>query len=337
MNENQTLTEFLEDYKEQERQVHELDYANLSEEDRQLLSDFAEKKAFIKDMQKSLDFVQDSTAVLAKEQEGKQVFSLESMLRTRDANKNLIHDKNVSKEEYVKDLIVLTKGLDKTTIEEIQKGKDTYEAAMLNKQMNTVLSDPEMQKELERQLQERQQEITIKEIRETQERIEEEKRRLEIEQEEQRQREEQKKEPDRTAERFAELAATAALTVITVETAKEFTKTVEALAKDRKEKEKLSPDVSISAEIAEDGHAVIKNIEGQEKQSDKKAEIDESEVKQKVDEKVKEVKQDIKEAVDLHSRDVAPKSEKAEIERTTEKAEKKEVAKAMKKKVDIDR
>lgn len=337
MNENQTLTEFLEDYKEQERQVHELDYANLSEEDRQLLSDFAEKKAFIKDMQKSLDFVQDSTAVLAKEQEGKQVFSLESMLHTRDANKNLIHDKNVSKEEYVKDLIVLTKGLDKTTIEEIQKGKDTYEAAMLNKQMNTVLSDPEMQKELERQLQERQQEITIKEIRETQERIEEEKRRLEIEQEEQRQREEQKKEPDRTAERFAELAATAALTVITVETAKEFTKTVEALAKDREEKEKLSPDVSISAEIAEDGHAVIKNIEGQEKQSDKKAEIDESEVKQKVDEKVKEVKQDIKEAVDLHSRDVAPKSEKAEIERTTEKAEKKEVAKAMKKKVDIDR
>lgn len=337
MNENQTLTEFLEDYKEQERQVHELDYANLSEEDRQLLSDFAEKKAFIKDMQKSLDFVQDSTAVLAKEQEGKQVFSLESMLRTRDANKNLIHDKNVSKEEYVKDLIVLTKGLDKTTIEEIQKGKDTYEAAMLNKQMNTVLSDPEMQKELERQLQERQQEITIKEIRETQERIEEEKRRLEIEQEEQRQREEQKKEPDRTAERFAELAAAAALTVITVETAKEFTKTVEALAKDREEKEKLSPDVSISAEIAEDGHAVIKNIEGQEKQSDKKAEIDESEVKQKVDEKVKEVKQDIKEAVDLHSRDVAPKSEKAEIERTTEKAEKKEVAKAMKKKVDIDR
>ena len=160
MNENQTLTEFLEDYKEQERQVHELDYANLSEEDRQLLSDFAEKKAFIKDMQKSLDFVQDSTAVLAKEQEGKQVFSLESMLRTRDANKNLIHDKNVSKEEYVKDLIVLTKGLDKTTIEEIQKGKDTYEAAMLNKQMNTVLSDPEMQKELERQLQERQQEIS---------------------------------------------------------------------------------------------------------------------------------------------------------------------------------
>ena len=337
MNENQTLTEFLEDYKEQERQVHELDYANLSEEDRQLLSDFAEKKAFIKDMQKSLDFVQDSTAVLAKEQEGKQVFSLESMLRTRDANKNLIHDKNASKEEYVKDLIVLTKGLDKTTIEEIQKGKDTYEAAILNKQMNTVLSDPEMQKELERQLQERQQEITIKEIRETQERIEEEKRRLEIEQEEQRQREEQKKEPDRTAERFAELAATAALTVITVETAKEFTKTVEALAKDREEKEKLSPDVSISAEIAEDGHAVIKNIEGQEKQSDKKAEIDESEVKQKVDEKVKEVKQNIKEAVDLHSRDVAPKSEKAEIERTTEKAEKKEVAKAMKKKVDIDR
>ena len=337
MNENQTLTEFLEDYKEQERQAHELDYANLSEEDRQLLSDFAEKKAFIKDMQKSLDFVQDSTAVLAKEQEGKQVFSLESMLRTRDANKNLIHDKNVSKEEYVKDLIVLTKGLDKTTIEEIQKGKDTYEAAMLNKQMNTVLSDPEMQKELERQLQERQQEITIKEIRETQERIEEEKRRLEIEQEEQRQREEQKKEPDRTAERFAELAATAALTVITVETTKELTKTVEALAKDREEKEKLSPDVSVSAEIAEDGHAVIKNIEGQEKQSDKKAEIDESEVKQKVDEKVKEVKQDIKEAVDLHSRDVAPKSEKAEIERTTEKAEKKEVAKAMKKKVDIDR
>lgn len=337
MNENQTLTEFLEDYKEQERQVHELDYANLSEEDRQLLSDFAEKKAFIKDMQKSLDFVQDSTAVLAKEQEGKQVFSLESMLRTRDANKNLIHDKNVSKEEYVKDLIVLTKGLDKTTIEEIQKGKDTYEAAMLNKQMNTVLSDPEMQKELERQLQERQQEITIKEIRETQERIEEEKRRLEIEQEEQRQREEQKKEPDRTAERFAELAATATLTVITVETAKELTKTVEALAKDREEKEKLSPDVSVSAEIAEDGHAVIKNVEGQEKQSDKKAEIDESEVKQKVDEKVKEVKQDIKETVDLHSRDVAPKSEKAEIERTTEKAEKKEVAKAMKKKVDIDR
>ena len=109
MNQNQTLTEFLEDY---------------------------------------------------KEQEGKQVFSLESMLRTRDANKNLIHDKNASKEEYVKDLIVLTKGLDKTTIEEIQKGKDTYEAAILNKQMNTVLSDPEMQKELERQLQERQQEIS---------------------------------------------------------------------------------------------------------------------------------------------------------------------------------
>lgn len=336
MNENQTLTEFLEDYKEQERQVHELDYANLSEEDRQLLNDFAEKKAFIKDMQKSLDFVQDSTAVLAKEQEGKQVFSLESMLRTRDANKNLIHDKNASKEEYVKDLIILTKGLDKTTIEEIQKGKDTYEAAMLNKQMEVVLSDPEMKKELERQLQERE-EVTLREVRETQERIEEEKRRLEIQQEEQRQREEQEKEPDRTAERFAELAATAALTVITVETAKELTKTVEALAKDREEKEKLSPDVSVSAEIAEDGHAVIKNIEGQEKQSDKKTEIDESEVKQKVDEKVKEVKQDIKETVDLHSRDIAPKSEKAEIERTTEKAEKKEVAKAMKKKVDIDR
>ena len=336
MNENQTLTEFLEEYKEQERQVHELDYANLSEEDRQFLSDFAEKKAFVKEMQNSLDFVQNSTAVLAKEQEGKQVFSLESMLRTRDADKNPVHDKNASKEEYVKDLIILTKGLDKATIEEIQKGKDPYETAMLNKQMEVVLSDPEMKKELERQLQERE-EVTLREVRETQERIEEEKRRLEIQQEEQRQREEQEKEPDRTAERFAELATTAALTVITVETAKGLTKVMDDLAKDKEDKEKLSPDVSVSAEIAEDGHAIIKNIEGQEKQSDKTTEIDTSEVKQKVNKKVDEVKQDIKETVDLHSRDVAPKSEKAETERTTEKAEKKEVAKALKKKVDIDR
>lgn len=332
MDKSKTLAEFLEEYKKQEKEVHELDYANLTEEDRQLLSDFAEKKAFLKDMQNSLDFVQDSTAVLAKEQDGKTVFSLESMLQIRDKDGKEIHDPEASKEMYVKELIILTKGLDPNVIEEIQKGKDPYLTEMLNKQMQTVLDDPEMKAELERQFQERQNEVTIKEVRQSQERIEEEKRRLEIQEQEQQKQQEQE-EPNRNAERFAELAAATALTVVTVETAKELMKAAEEITKDKDEKH--SPDVSISAEIADDGTAVIKNIEGAEKHSEK--EIDTSEVKQKVDEKIQEVKQDIKETVDLHSQEVAPKSEKAETERTTEKAEKKEVQKTAKKNFDMER
>lgn len=37
MDKSKTLAEFLEEYKKQEKEVHELDYANLTEEDRQLL------------------------------------------------------------------------------------------------------------------------------------------------------------------------------------------------------------------------------------------------------------------------------------------------------------
>lgn len=329
MDENKTLAEFLNEYKKQENEVHELDFKNLSEENRQLLSDFAEKKAVLKNMQNSLDFMQNSTAVLAKNENEKIVFSLESMLCIRDENGKEIHDADASKEEYVKSLIVLTKGLDPNVIEEIQKGKEPYLAEMMNSQMQTVLNEPEMKAELERQLQERKSEVTLEEVYQTQERIAEEKRRLEIQEEtemyEKQTMQQKQNEPDRTSERFTELAVAASLTVISVETAKELTKAAE----------KLSPDVSVSAEIADDGTAMIKNIEGVEKHAEKKINV--SDVKQKVEEKIQEVKQDIKETVDHHSQEVAPKSEKAETERTTEKAEKKEVSKASKKHHDIER
>lgn len=329
MNENQTFAEFLEEYKGQERQVHKLDYANLSEDDRQLLSDFAEKKAFLKEMQNSLDFVQESTAVIQREQDGKQLLSLESMLYTHgEDGKPITPDKNVSKEAYIEYIAVLTNKLDKNAIDEIQKGQNPYDTVILNKQMKMVLDTPEMKQELERQLQEREQ-ITINEIREVQERIEEEKKYLQIQ--EQESQNERNNEASKSAERFDELAATAALTVIAVSKMDELTKVVEELS----QQEKDIPEISVSAEIAEDGTAIIKNIEGTQKQPD--AEIDTSAVQEQVEQKVNEVKQDIQETVELHSREVAPKSEQAEVERTTEKAEKKETAKSHRKHSDIDR
>lgn len=329
MNENQTFAEFLEDYKEQERQVHKLDYANLSEDDRQLLSDFAEKKAFLKDVQNSLDFVQESTAVIQRKQNDKQFLSLESMLHTHGKDgKFIIPNKNASKEAYVEYITVLTNNLDKNTMDEIQKGQNQYDTAILNKQMEMVLDTPEMKQELERQLQEREQ-ITLKEIRDVQERIEEEKKYLQIQ--EQESQNEKNVETSKSAERFDNLAAADALTVIVVSEMDELTKVAEELSK----QEKDIPEISVSAEIAEDGTAIIKNIEGTQKQPD--SEIDSSVVQEQVEQKVNEVKQDIQETVELHSREIAPKSEQAEAERTTEKAEKKETTKAHRKHSDIDR
>lgn len=325
MKENQTLTEFLEEYKEQEQQVHALDYANLSDADRQLLTEFSEKKTFLNEMQNALDFIQNSTAVIQREQDGKQVFSLESMLQLDK------HDKDASMQEYAKDLVVLTNGLDSRTIEELQKGQNPFETAELNAQMKVVTNQPEMREAIDKELQERQrEEITVKEVQEVQQRIEEEQRQLELQKEEQ-ERQETESKDDHTAERFERLAAAAALTVITVKGAEELTRVAEEL--DKEAKEKASPEVSVSAEIADDGHAIIKNIEGQDRQSADK-DIDMSEVREKVAEKVNEKVAEVKETVDLHSREVAPKSDKAENERSNTEQGKNKPSKG---KFDMDR
>lgn len=325
MKENQTLTEFLEEYKEQEQQVHALDYANLSDADRQLLTEFSEKKAFLNEMQNALDFIQNSTAVIQREQDGKQVLSLESMLQLDK------HDKDASMQEYAKDLVVLTNGLDSRTIEELQKGQNPFETAELNAQMKVVTNQPEMREAIDKELQERQrEEITVKEVQEVQQRIEEEKRQLELQKEEQ-ERQEAENKDDHTAERFERLAAAAALTVIAVKGAEELTRVAEEL--DKETKEKASPEVSVSAEIADDGHAIIKNIEGQNRQPADK-DIDMSEVREKVAEKVNEKVAEVKETVDLHSREVAPKSDKAENERSNTEQGKNKPSKG---KFDMDR
>lgn len=298
MNEHQTFAEFLEEYKEQEQKVQTLDFDNLSEEDRQLLHDFAEKKAFLNETANSLAFAQNSTAfvvVLDPEKDFERSFVLETM---------------TSKEEYVAEMITLTNGLDKETMQALmrQRGLNDYEIKELTAQVDTVLDTAEMQREVERQMRERQQqEITLQEIREMNERIEEEKRQLRIQEQEQ-------NEPDKTAERFAELAGALALTVITVEVAEELSKTAEKL------QEREKPVISVDVGISDDGHAVIKDIAGQ---NPKGKDVDAAEVAAEVRQKVAQATQNVEETVSLHSRTVAPLSEKAKEERKIEHATKK--------------
>ena len=101
----------------------------------------------------------------------------------------------------------------------------------------------------------------------------------------------------------------------------ELTKAVEKAKEEEKKREQDGKEVSVSAEIADDGHAVIKNIEG-EGRTDDKGNVDRTEVESKIEQKVSEKVSEVKETVDLHSREVAPKSEQAETERKAEKPHK---------------
>lgn len=329
LTEDMTFAELYKEYEEEQKKIMELDYSNLSEADKQLLKDHSDKQKFLKEMAASLDYAQNSGALLSRQENGKEIASLEVI---------------TSKEAYVSEILTLTNGLDRDVMAELQKGEDKFAVNELNAQMETVLSEPSIQAELRRQIQERgNSEITVKEIQDIQIQIQNEQReadlrlqeqqreelqKLQEQQEQERQQEElrrqqEEKEPS-NAERFARLAEATALVVVATEVMPELTKATEKIKESSKEKEEEKKreqdgkEVSVSAEIADDGHAVIKNIEGEGK-ADEKGNIDRTEVDSKIEQKVTEKKQEIKETVDLHSREVAPKSEKAETERKAEK------------------
>lgn len=328
LTEDKTFSELYKEFEEEQKKIMELDYSNLTEGDKALLNDYNEKKNFLKEMAASLDYAQNSGALLAREQDGKQIASLEVI---------------TSKEAYVAEILTLTNGLDKNVMAELQRGEDKFAVNELNAQMETVLNEPSMQAELRRQIQERGgSEITVKEIQDIQIQIQNEQREADLrlqeqqreelqklqEQQEQerqaeelrRQQEQEQNEPS-NAERFAKLAETAALVVVATEVMPELTKAVEKAKEEEKKREQDGKEVSVSAEIADDGHAVIKNIEG-EGRTDDKGNVDRTEVESKIEQKVSEKVSEVKETVDLHSREVAPKSEQAETERKAEKPHK---------------
>lgn len=287
------LTEFMELYKERERKVQELDYQNLSDEDRQLLSDFADMKTFRDKLENAFDFVNNSTVLLMKEDPDKgMVKSLETL---------------TSKEEYVSQMKALTNNFDKDFVEFININKNSFDRQDSIDAMNTVLQQEVIKQELERQQREKnEEEIRLAEAKAAQEKAEEERRQREISEE---------KTGEDTFNKVVEMTLIAGTTVLAVEAVQEMTKEVTKLNEtkelaEKAEREKASADISVSAEIADDGHAVIKNIEGEGKEPVGK-EVDKSEIANKVEEKINEVKQDIQETVANRAEEVAPRSEQA--------------------------
>lgn len=295
--EEMNLSDFMEQYKEREREIQGLDYKNLTDEDRQKLSEFADMKGFRDKLENAFDFVNNSTVLLIKEDEEKgAVKSLETL---------------TSKEEYVSQMKALTNNFDKDFIEFINLNKNNFERQEAIDGMNVVLQQEVMKQEIERQQREKnEEEIRLAEAKAAQEKAEQERREREIAEE---------KTGEDTFNKLVEATIIGGTTVLAIEAVAEISKEVDKINESREitekaEREKANVDVSVSAEIADDGHAVIKNIEGANRQP-ADMDVDKAEVASKVEAKINEVKQDINETVELHAEEVAPRSEKAAEDR----------------------
>lgn len=108
-NDSMTMEQMLGRYSELEGKIRHINYDKISDSDREVLKEYADIKTLITDMSHSVDFLSNSTAIMI-ENDGS--IAIRSM---------------ISKEDYVKNLAVLTNEFDKDFIRAIQA--EQYKAA----------------------------------------------------------------------------------------------------------------------------------------------------------------------------------------------------------------
>ena len=273
MNELMTLTEFAEEYKLQEEKASQLDMSSLSESDKKLLASYNENTEFLKKMENSLDFTQNSTAVISThEKDSSGSVSLVTMTSLKD---------------YASEMIVLTNNFDNDFRSLVQKNKDTFSMDEINRQTETVLSYKIVQDEIVKQQNVRNmQEITLREVLETLRIIEEEQARIkdEIDKKYEQEKKQQEQQKDNNPDYF-EMLTKAAVTVIAVDGIKQIEDTLKENS-DRNE-QKAEQDKPI--EVIEGNDGILNTSKAEEIAPTKMAAVQEL-----INEKVQEVEKSFK-------------------------------------------
>lgn len=273
MNELMTLTEFAEEYKLQEEKASQLDMSSLSESDKKLLASYNENTEFLKKMENSLDFTQNSTAVISThEKDSSGSVSLVTMTSLKD---------------YASEMIVLTNNFDNDFRSLVQKNKDTFSMDEINRQTETVLSYKIVQDEIVKQQNVRNmQEITLRQVLETLRIIEEEQARIkdEIDKKYEQEKKQQEQQKDNNPDYF-EMLTKAAVTVIAVDGIKQIEDTLKENS-DRNE-QKAEQDKPI--EVIEGNDGILNTSKAEEIAPTKMAAVQEL-----INEKVQEVEKSFK-------------------------------------------
>lgn len=273
MNELMTLTEFAEEYKLQEEKASQLDMSSLSESDKKLLASYNENTEFLKKMENSLDFTQNSTAVISTHE--------------KDSSGSLSLVTMTSLKNYASEMIVLTNNFDNDFRSFVQKNKDAFSMDEINRQTETVLSYKIVQDEIVKQQNVRNmQEITLREVLETLRIIEEEQARIkdEIDKKYEQEKKQQEQQKDNNPDYF-EMLTKAAVTVIAVEGIKQ----IDDALKENSDRNEQKAEQDKPIEVIEGNDGILNTSKAEEIAPTKMAAVQEL-----INEKVREVEKSFK-------------------------------------------
>ena len=273
MNELMTLTEFAEEYKLQEEKASQLDMSSLSESDKKLLASYNENTEFLKKMENSLDFTQNSTAVISTHE--------------KDSSGSLSLVTMTSLKNYASEMIVLTNNFDNDFRSLVQKNKDAFSMDEINRQTETVLSYKIVQDEIVKQQNVRNmQEITLRQVLETLRIIEEEQARIkdEIDKKYEQEKKQQEQQKDNNPDYF-EMLTKAAVTVIAVEGIKQ----IEDALKENSDRNEQKAEQDKPIEVIECNDGILNTSKAEEIAPTKMAAVQEL-----INEKVQEVEKSFK-------------------------------------------
>lgn len=154
-NDGMTMTQMLDRYSELEGKIRYINYDKISDSDREVLKEYADIKMLITDMSKSVDFLSNSTAVMIEDDGSIAIRSM------------------ISKDDYVKNLDVLTNGFDKDFIRAIQS--EQYKSApydehserlhITNGVRESVISTAAISLAIEQEIEKENYEITVGDVR----------------------------------------------------------------------------------------------------------------------------------------------------------------------------
>lgn len=117
INQNMTMEQLLDDFREKERKVREMDFNNLSEEDLHILSEYAEEKQFFSEIGNSLDYVVAATPFINEEETN----TLSSLMERKDCLEALRNLSNDNDKEFIHFIYIERYQADKTQEEQRER------------------------------------------------------------------------------------------------------------------------------------------------------------------------------------------------------------------------